>query len=512
MKGIIVFLYFLIIPIFIVLFYRSKKLDNEKDKLNIDRENLYNRIIEMNKKEAKIEELKQELIIKEKIINEKTSSFPWIGEYYSKIASQKASAMESYLRYKANPALHSAEIVRILKNDISKLSNLIIQKDGIIAKNKFDIEKRVNLLLEEKKKELEREKAYIFAREEDTEKKRIALKKEFEEFEKTKQIQEKLFKEKTQGFPWIAQYYASFIKELGDIVSIQLEQKKNPALVAAEKVKEFSRRTAIAEKQNKIYKGIIKYYEYLFPWLADFKDAPDEKITCNPQSDKEYKDEAQRFLSSSEWGSLNNTEKYQISLDRYWEKHKTNWEIGRDYERFIGYLYETQGYDVTYFGALKGFEDMGRDLIVKKDKATKIVQCKYWSKEKTIHEKHIFQLFGTCITYSLSEKKKCNQNSLIEQKINVTGVFVTSCHLSDTAHEVAKMLNIEIIENKKFQIFPCIKCNIGATGERIYHLPFDQCYDKVKIETAKGELYCNTIKEAEAAGFRRAYRWRGNTS
>ena len=49
MKGIIVFLYLLIIPIFIVLFYRSKKLDNEKDKLNIDRENLYNRMIEKNK-------------------------------------------------------------------------------------------------------------------------------------------------------------------------------------------------------------------------------------------------------------------------------------------------------------------------------------------------------------------------------------------------------------------------------------------------------------------------------
>lgn len=46
-------------------------------------------------------------------------------------------------------------------------------------------------------------------------------------------------------------------------------------------------------------------------------------------------------------------------------------------------------------------------------------------------------------------------------------------------------------------------------GGKIYHLPFDQQYDKVKIEKNKGEFYCSTVQEAEKAGFRRAYRWKG---
>lgn len=44
---------------------------------------------------------------------------------------------------------------------------------------------------------------------------------------------------------------------------------------------------------------------------------------------------------------------------------------------------------------------------------------------------------------------------------------------------------------------------------RIYHLPMDQQYDKVKIKTSE-ECYAYTVQEAEAKGFRRAYRWYGN--
>jgi hypothetical protein len=47
------------------------------------------------------------------------------------------------------------------------------------------------------------------------------------------------------------------------------------------------------------------------------------------------------------------------------------------------------------------------------------------------------------------------------------------------------------------------------TGERIYHLPFDQQYDKTAIEPARGQCYAITCAEAEAMGFCRAWRWRG---
>lgn len=52
--------------------------------------------------------------------------------------------------------------------------------------------------------------------------------------------------------------------------------------------------------------------------------------------------------------------------------------------------------------------------------------------------------------------------------------------------------------------FPRIKCNINGAS-KIYHLPFDQQYDRTEIKNA-GEFYAWTVKEAESKGFRRAMR------
>jgi hypothetical protein len=46
------------------------------------------------------------------------------------------------------------------------------------------------------------------------------------------------------------------------------------------------------------------------------------------------------------------------------------------------------------------------------------------------------------------------------------------------------------------------------SGERIYHLPFDQMYDRTVIGNMPGERYVHTVREAEGLGFRRAFRWR----
>ncbi len=54
--------------------------------------------------------------------------------------------------------------------------------------------------------------------------------------------------------------------------------------------------------------------------------------------------------------------------------------------------------------------------------------------------------------------------------------------------------------------WPMVKCNISLNGERIYHLPMDQQYDRVKL-SSNGEFYAWTVQEAENAGFRRAKKW-----
>ena len=64
-----------------------------------------------------------------------------------------------------------------------------------------------------------------------------------------------------------------------------------------------------------------------------------------------------------------------------------------------------------------------------------------------------------------------------------------------------------MVSHRPMGEFPRIKCNINrATGEKIYHLPFDQKYDSVVIEEKKGECYAFTVQEAENKGFRRAFR------
>jgi endonuclease YncB( thermonuclease family) len=51
-----------------------------------------------------------------------------------------------------------------------------------------------------------------------------------------------------------------------------------------------------------------------------------------------------------------------------------------------------------------------------------------------------------------------------------------------------------------------IKGNINARGERIYHLPHQQHYDRTRIDTARGQRWFCTEAEAQAAGWRPAQR------
>jgi hypothetical protein len=151
-------------------------------------------------------------------------------------------------------------------------------------------------------------------------------------------------------------------------------------------------------------------------------------------------------------------------------------------------------------GILKGFEDLGRDLICRKGKDFIIVQCKNWAQFRTIYEKHIFQFFGTVFQYKDKNPDK-----------KVRAIFYTATKLSDLARRFASELHIELKENLPLdKQYPCIKCNISKVDStKIYHLPFDQQYDKTKIETRKGEFYCATVEEAEDKGFRRAFKYRG---
>jgi hypothetical protein len=173
----------------------------------------------------------------------------------------------------------------------------------------------------------------------------------------------------------------------------------------------------------------------------------------------------------------------------------------------VGWQFEQQGYAVDYQGAIKGFADLGRDLVCKRGKEIVVVQCKRWSAKKLIHEKHVLQLFGTTIELGISLPKQ--ELDLFGEEPAVKALLVTTTDLSETAKRMAGALRIDVRERWQYKEWPQIKCNVASDGTKIFHLPFDQQYDRVKIDTKKGECCVQTVAEAINLGFRRAYRWRG---
>lgn len=294
----------------------------------------------------------------------------------------------------------------------------------------------------------------------------------------------------------------------------EIEGAKRPALKTAERLKTLSKKYRDLEIKFKMLLYQSNIYENIFPWLSDFKEITRRDIDAAVSSTEHKGSEAdllRNYLSPNEYDSLSTVEKYQLALDRYKRKPKTNWQIGIAYERYIGYLYEKKGCDVTYFGATQGVDDLGRDLIIRDGSHTTVIQCKYWNKNKTIHEKHIFQLFGTMFSLKIDEGLYDEQTSLFTDE-RISGLFITTAELSPRARLFARHLNITVLENQTFdKDYPCIKCNISRrTGEKIYHLPFDLQYDNIKIDYSAGECYVATVEEAQRLGFRRSYKWRSN--
>ena len=397
-----------------------------------------------------------------------------------------------------------------LKNNIineykDKKANLFSDYNSTKANVISEFNLALNDLKQEKQQLAEREAR--IAQEREQEKQQLA------ECEARIANKEATLLTKVKEIPVLAKCFADIEYQKDKIREEYLLYKSRPALKAYDVVNEIKCEKRELNIRLKEAEYRVKYYEQVVPWLAEVDDDyldPELNKTGNTDFDNN-EDAASYWLSKDEFTQLTTREKYQLALDRYKNRNKSNAEIGRDFERYVGYQYEKKGYFVEYRGIVDGFEDRGRDLLCHKGRTTLVIQCKYWSQKKEIHENHINQLFGTTVKYFLEKYPdatfvdffKALQNGMINP------VFITSTVLSETAKEFAASLNITVEENKTIGDYPLIKCNINKTsGEKIYHLPFDQQYDKVKIN-GKGECYAMTIAEAEEKGFRRAKRWMG---
>lgn len=289
-----------------------------------------------------------------------------------------------------------------------------------------------------------------------------------------------------------------------------LKYKQRPAPAARDEV---SRMKKILKSFSKSWKEMEFKYNYIlnvFPGLREYVDNDEDLVAVGEHikengsiSLPDYDDRRRNYLSKEEYDKLSETEKSQLALDRYIEgRNRSRWQVGRDYEMSCAMQLQKEGYNVILNGIKEGREDLGRDLIASKylgglfGTETLLIQCKRWRPERVIRENVIMQLFGSAFEYQLQLK---DQNVDIIPVLMVTKASV----ISDTALSFAKRLKVRI-ERKEDIDFPRIKCNINH-GRKIYHLPFDQLYDRTEI-CNRGECYVWKVKEAEKLGFTRAKR------
>ena len=363
------------------------------------------------------------------------------------------------------------------------------------------LEKEIELIRENVKKEKEDFLAGLSQREETIERERTLL--------------DKTINEQKEKFPTAIKAYTDLIAYQDDLKSQHLINKKSPAKKASETVSEVK-----AEK--KVLAHRLKYAEYQLGLISELMPTVEEIVNDGLEektdaTNLDPKEPGHGLLTKEEWLGLSDADRDQLELDRYNKRNKSKWQIGREYERYVGYLYEQKGYRVTYPGALLGLKDAGRDVIAEGNGEVLVIQAKYWSKKKSIHEKHILQTFGTAMEMAVGIQQRnendyenldlFNQGSFFDLR-NIRPVIYTSTSLSETARKMAEALRVIVKEEEPLKDWPQIKCNIGSDGEKIYHLPTDQQYDRTLIEPEKGEFSALTPQEAIEKGFRRAFKWR----
>lgn len=308
--------------------------------------------------------------------------------------------------------------------------------------------------------------------------------------------------------PWLTALAADLHWVHDEREAKRLASKKHPAKSAAETVRAHAHEKRRLRIENSQFRYRIALMERLVPWLKDidFEDAESVADQELVDRDDDSTDPAAGWLSKDEWEKLSTVDRYQRALDRYNSRPKSDWQVGRDFERFVGFQLERQGHKVIYHGAIKGFDDFGRDLIAT-DWTGKIllVQCKRWSTRKVIPEAVLFQLFGSAVSYYV-EKTRSTPSDLGLIFNHIEPWLYSTTAVAQHIRDIALIMGVRIKDDVVVEDWPMVKCNISATGERIYHLPMDQQYDHVLI-AKKGECYVRTVAEAERLDFRRAKRW-----
>jgi hypothetical protein len=160
----------------------------------------------------------------------------------------------------------------------------------------------------------------------------------------------KIIDQRKSQFPWLASAIADFYALISERDAKYLENKSHPATRSAEVVREYGKKQRDAIRESRLMRYRVECYGKIFPWISDYvgDDVPDAAVDVSGVEHNQEDDAAKYWLSKADYERLPTVEKYQKALDNWKRRKRSNWEIGRDYERNVGYVYETQGYEIYW--------------------------------------------------------------------------------------------------------------------------------------------------------------------
>lgn len=294
------------------------------------------------------------------------------------------------------------------------------------------------------------------------------------------------------------QLYEDFYKKSIEEYENYFKNKKRPSIKSAEILSEIKDDYKNLKIENKKLKLI----------LSEFIDDDIKKESTKFQFDSKEKAYKYGRLSKDEWNKLTYIEKLDIVLKKYINSWKDKLNIGLEFERYCGYLYENKGYQVKYWGILNGKSDGGIDLIAKNKDTVLYIQCKYWSNHKTIRENTITQLFGSALKIAIDNGDTYDSfiKKIKNKKIKI--ILLSKSEISKEAKIFCEKLNVLYKENIEIDsTYPRVKLVHGE--EKIFYIPTDLQYDNISFgSTYKKYDRAFTCKEAENKGYRHCYKWK----
>jgi hypothetical protein len=181
------------------------------------------------------------------------------------------------------------------------------------------------------------------------------------QMQKDQEAVARMAKERQLGFPWLAKAYDDYFELQERGITNYLQQKSQPAIKTATIVREYSRLRREAERRARVAEYLVAYYEHIAPFLIELREEVEDAVGNAQRLEQEYSEEELEdnvtgYLTKEEYHKLSATDRNQLALDRFWSRPKSKWLVGRMYERYIGYLFESSGYTVEYCGIFQGLE------------------------------------------------------------------------------------------------------------------------------------------------------------